>query len=513
VSRFLVLIPLLLWLIQVEQTRSAPVVPDWAQLAIFAGGLLLIVLLVAVGARRAIRDRDGWSLHRRITRFHHALFVARLTLLAWFGFGLFSLGWGDAVRLALRAIERLPVELPGVVLATAPAYLAWFALAWAQYPVERAWREQNLVLSMEDGRPLHPPPTLRQYLSQFLRLQVLFALAPVAGVLLLRDLIQLALWGRVSLESAANQLAISGAAIAFVFLLAPELLRRILPTTSLPPGPLRDRLQAFCDRTRLRHRDILLWHTHGTMSNAAVMGVIPRFRYVLLSDLLIETLSPRQVEAVFAHEVGHVRHHHMLWYLLFVVSGVLLVEGAADLLGAGLDPDGAAARALDWALSVGGLLLIVLMFGLLSRRCERQSDLFAARALIREPGEPALASYGATDERENERDPALVDDDPRHLPVKPHGAEVFAETLRRVAEVNGIPLHPRPRSGRRVADAFARLFEFTAHFLHGSIAERMQFVRQVAADPAATHRYDVAMHRLFGSVAVLLLLSLLLLFA
>jgi STE24 endopeptidase len=247
------------------------------------------------------------------------------------------------------------------------------------------------------------------------------------------------------------------------------------------------------------------------MSNAAVMGVVPRFRYVLLSDLLIETLSPRQVEAVFAHEVGHVRHHHMLWYLLFVVSGVLLVEGAAELLGAGLDPNGTAALALDWTLSIGGLLLIVLMFGLLSRRCERQSDLFAARALIREPGEPALAMFGATAEPDDDRDPEFLGDDPRHLPVKPHGAEVFAETLRRVAEVNGIPLHPRPRTGRRIVDWFGRLLEFTGHFLHGSIAQRMQFVRQVAADPAATRRYDAAMRRLFGSVAVLLLLSLLLL--
>lgn len=510
-SRFLVLIPLLLWLVHVEQVRSAPRVPSWGNLLLFAGGLLLPVFLVAAGARRAIRDRDGWSLHRRVTRFHQALVVVRLALLAWFGLGLFSLGWGDAVRLALRAIERLPVELPGVVLATLPGYLAWLALAWAQYPAERAWREQNLVLSMEDGRPLHPPPTLKQYLSQFLRLQVLFALVPVFGVLLLRDLFQLALWGHVSLESTTVQLAISGVAIAVVFVLAPELLRRILWTTTLPPGPLRDRLHAFCQRARLRHRDILVWHTHGTMSNAAVMGVVPRFRYVLLSDLLIETLSPRQVEAVFAHEVGHVRHHHMLWYLLFVVSGVLMVEGASELLGAGLDPDGTAALALDWILGVGGLLLIVLLFGLLSRRCEQQSDLFAARSLVREPGEPSPASYGATGDFDDERDGVRLADDPRHLPVKPHGAEVFAETLRRVAEVNGIPLHPRPRTGRRIADGFAQLVEFTGHFLHGSISHRMQFVRQVAADPDATHRYDAAMRRLFGSVAVLLLLSLLML--
>lgn len=510
-TRFLVLIPLLLWLIRVERSTTVAAA-SWDRLALFAGGLLLPIALVSAWARRTVRAPDGWRLHQRVVRFQHGMFFLRVALLGWFGYGLFRLGWGGSVDLALRSLAGVPVELPGAVLATLPAYLAWVALAWAQYPVERAWREQNLVLRIEDGRPLHPPPTLRQHLAQFVRLQVLFALVPVVAVLLLRDLLQLLAWGRVALDAATTQLAISGAAIAVVFVLAPEALRYILPTTSLPPGPLRARLESFCDRTRLRHRDILLWHTHGTMSNAAVMGVIPRFRYVLLSDLLIETLSPRQVEAVFAHEVGHVRHHHMLWYLLFVVGGVLLVEGAAGRLDNVLDPAGPAALAIDWVLSAGGLLVIVLVFGLISRRCERQSDLFAARALVREPGEPSLASYGpARTDEASSATPRTVD--PRRLPVEPHGAEVFAETLRRVAEVNGIPLHPRPRTGRAWLDALNRLAEFAGHFLHGSIAQRMQFVRQLAADPAGTRRYDAAMRRLFGSVALLLLLSLLLLFA
>ena len=70
----------------------------------------------------------------------------------------------------------------------------------------------------------------------------------------------------------------------------------------------------------MRYRDILVWRTHSNMGNAAVMGILPHMRYVLLSDLLLETMTDEQIEAVFAHEMGHVVHRHMAWFVLFFVT-------------------------------------------------------------------------------------------------------------------------------------------------------------------------------------------------
>ena len=42
---------------------------------------------------------------------------------------------------------------------------------------------------------------------------------------------------------------------------------------------------------------------------------LPHVRYILLSDLLLERMDDEQIEAVFAHEVGHVVHRHMAWYV------------------------------------------------------------------------------------------------------------------------------------------------------------------------------------------------------
>ena len=65
------------------------------------------------------------------------------------------------------------------------------------------------------------------------------------------------------------------------------------------------------------------------MVNACVTGILPRFRYVLLSDALIESLTPLEIAAVFGHEIGHIAHRHLLYFGFFFMGslGVLSVLG------------------------------------------------------------------------------------------------------------------------------------------------------------------------------------------
>ena len=156
-----------------------------------------------------------------------------------------------------------------------------------------------------------------------LRLQLLFMIVPVCLIVALHDLIRLGAmlavgtkWGVTDPENPFTWLV--GAAVIFLFAVAD--LRRVLHTEPLANSPLRRRLEALCRRTGVTAGEILLWRTGNNVGNAAVMGFVPRFRVpFLLSDLLLETMTDEQIEAVFAHELGHIVHRHMAWLVVFIV--------------------------------------------------------------------------------------------------------------------------------------------------------------------------------------------------
>jgi STE24 endopeptidase len=274
----------------------------------------------------------------------------------------------------------------------------------------------------------------------------------------------------------------SGAALAYgaavvVLVLAPEPLRRVLHTARLPDSLLRQRLDALSALARTRYREVLLWHTHYTFGNAAVMGVFPRLRYVLLSDLLLESMDDREIEAVFAHELGHVVHRHTLWYLAFIVAVGIVWSLLASGVAVALHRSGLPAWA-DTTLdaSAGAALLVgaVALFGAFSRRVERQADVFAARAM-----QLAVAARPGGDG---------FRPDVLGSPVGPHGAEALASALHRAAVINNMPVSARS-------------------FRHGSIARRIAFIRSLAYDPSRTFRFDRAMRRLYAAVGAALVVG------
>src|SRR5262249_51794430 len=118
---------------------------------------------------------------------------------------------------------------------------------------------------------------------------------------------------------------------ALILLVSPLFVRLAWPTRSLPDGPLRRRLERAAKRVGFRFNDLLVWETGHIMVNACVTGVLPWFRYVLLTDALIETLSPVEVAAVFGHEVGHVAHRHLPFFGFFFLGslGVMALSARA----------------------------------------------------------------------------------------------------------------------------------------------------------------------------------------
>ena len=172
---------------------------------------------------------------------------------------------------------------------------------------------------------------------------------------------------------------------------------RLWGCTPLPPGPTRQRLEDFCRSQRLRFADILLWPLfEGRMLTAGVIGLSRRFRYILVTPALLETTTPEEIEAVLAHELGHVKRYHLQLYLfLFLGFGLLSQISGAPLLLLLLSSDlfyqliTLSGKSPDTILSLASAcILFALMlgyfrfvFGFFMRNFERQADLYALSAM------------------------------------------------------------------------------------------------------------------------------------
>lgn len=463
---------LLIWLAWTPRDTAGLALSAPSRAGIFLGFYALLIVGLGIWSRMmaasAYRRGTTYALHR----FNRLFNRMRLLVLAWFAFGMFVLDWQRLIGPLVDRCVRWGIETPQMIVGTLPAVLTWILLWWAQYPVERALRERRAMVSANTAMPVFIPPTMGEYLRDNIRTHVLFALLPIVLVFALRDAATLVLqWADVA-PSAAWEAAISLSGALVVLLGSPILLTRILPTQPLPPSPLRVRLDAFCRRRRLGLADIRLWRTHGMVANAAVMGILPPARYLVVSDLIVESMPDDQIEAVFAHEAGHVVHHHLLWLGLTLVTYMLAITALGDIVwphvqllsGIGDLPQGLVSILI-------GLPLFWLVFGLVSRQFERQADVFSARIMQQRHDLP----------HDDLTEPS------RHMQethVGPDGAMVTAAALDQIAQINDI--NPASRE-----------------WLHGSIDSRMQFLRSMCEEPGRTARFDQHMHRLCITIAVL----------
>jgi STE24 endopeptidase len=242
-------------------------------------------------------------------------------------------------------------------------------------------------------------------------------------------------------------------------------------------------------------------------------------------------MTDDQIEAVFAHEMGHVVHRHMAWFVVFFVVTSVAMSGVIQALDGlfGLDPQ----RGPAWAQPVmvaGWFFWVLLLFGFLSRRFERQADVYAARTMQAtvDAGGPAVAqlsptaaggdaafvvhppasAMAASDASVPARDPIPAS----RSHVGPYGATLFASALQRVAVINNIPLEPRTRweggVRRRVEFVLERVGDLAHNWLHGSIFGRMQYLQRLSVDAAHTRRFDRFMGRLYLALLFLLFASL-----
>ena len=291
-----------------------------------------------------------------------------------------------------------------------------------------------------------------------------------------RDLARLA-WGDRS-DDPISQSALMLGLGAVVLLAAPAILRLAWPTRPLPDGPIRDRLERLARRARFGYRDILIWGTGDSTLNAAVTGSLPSLRYVLLTDGLLRRLGPTGTEAVFGHEIGHAAHRHFLHFAAFLAGSLgvaflvesLVVAAAGAWPGAWAVPRSVAGDPEAWqaGVALGFLgLYFFMVFGAISRRYERQADLYGCRAV----------SCG------------LADCDP------------MAHALRR-SKLENVPAVPCPIGIRDFSDALEDVASWNGmtptawSWNHGRISDRLAFVRGLSGRPDRVGAFEAGLGRL-----------------
>ncbi len=454
---------LLLALICMQTRWPSP--PSWLTpegCAILVGTLVigswLSASLIAKALSWQLRKQDEFqiSVLRRYSRARKNHFIVIVTT---YLVSLYYFGWGDVATVWMSesfawptgpvdpadgvAAERLLVGRELALLA--PFFLALF-LSW-----ERFYRVEKTAYEVRN----YPDHFIskRAYLLAQVRGQWLFVVPPIA--LLLLNQIVLAVLPQ-SRDGNRLLAALAILTMASAFLLLPLLLRIFLGLKPLPQGPLREQLESTAKRLGFRFSNILVWSTRHQIANALVTGFVPWMRYVILTDRLIDELTPEEIEAVFGHEVGHIRHRHLFFYLAFFVASFILLgliwenaaewvrtarplEAVQDWVAENYDED-----AIEEFLgTVSGFLKLMLMaaytlfvFGYLSRRCERQADLYGANTV---------------------------------------STEVFINALEKVADINGIP---REGSGN-----------WLVSWQHPSIRQRIDFLRGMQDRPSAVARF------------------------
>ena len=181
--------------------------------------------------------------------------------------------------------------------------------------------------------------------------------------------------------------------LAIMVLVLPFMLIRLWQCTPLPPGLHRALITDLCQKLQVPYNNILLWPLHeGRALTAGVIGFAKMSRYILVTRALLDELSSKELQAVIAHEIGHVKKRHLQLYLVVFLSFAFLLQFATEPLFAVLSnsdlfytivdlADKNPGESLLFAGTLPTLILMVVYFryilGFFMRNFERQADLYA----------------------------------------------------------------------------------------------------------------------------------------
>jgi len=512
---------------------TGPARPVTAFLATVAVTVVVFLAGLAISGYILLRRGRIEADERRFLRTVGLLGkLYRLLVVAAYVLVLFGCGWARvADQWAAVGTWAMPVLVMNLAPLVVLLLVAWTAL----YGADR--RLRVLVVERAGAPFVGRHWTFPRYLEFMFRQYLLVILVPMVLLLSVND-------AAVQVLSEAGVALADFVALALAATLVGPWVRTCWRTEPLPDGRLRRRLLDLARRARVHVADVLVWRTNLSIANGCMIGLFGPFRYILITDALLLSLSAEEVEAVFAHEAGHVKQRHVLLYLVMTVGAISLAVAAGQTLALATDA--------PWigAAAIGGLMLAYLVFGFayVSRRCEQESDLYAVRATVC-PAACSPPDAGRRASRVREAVPVTapspdVETDPLPAPaaappgpaggdtLTPGGNEATSDVNAAMSDENtatpvGNLATPAAREPAAAAPAICehrvRVFETALRRIarlngtpetagglrHFSVARRCRFLRQVLTRPSQVRRAERQVRRLKVGAVVLAALAVL----
>ncbi|NOX35824.1 MAG: M48 family metalloprotease [Deltaproteobacteria bacterium] len=219
------------------------------------------------------------------------------------------------------------------------------------------------------------------------------ALLPWFCLSLIADIMGLLPWQPFKdfIQTPAGEIGYIALFLVVIAVFGPVLIKKLWRCKPLEPGYARTGIEDVCKEAGLKYSNILKWDLFGgTMITAGVMGLIGRFRYILVTPALLNSLNSDELDAVMLHEIGHVKKYHMLFYLFFfagfIACNFVFFEPVMRLLYI-LSPvykafefinvEKSQAHSILLSITLIGFFVLYFrfIFGFFMRNFERQADL------------------------------------------------------------------------------------------------------------------------------------------
>jgi len=180
--------------------------------------------------------------------------------------------------------------------------------------------------------------------------------------------------------------------LSTVVIIGPAMIQKFWRCKPLESGYVRSRIEKLCRRAGLEYSNILYWPIFGgRMITAGIMGLIKKFRYILITEALVRHLEPEEMDAVIAHEIGHVKRKHLHFYLVFFIGYIFLSYTFFDLLiyfiiyadpmyslisSSGINHDTIISAVFSLIIIIIFFIYFRYIFGYFMRNFERQADTY-----------------------------------------------------------------------------------------------------------------------------------------
>ncbi|MFP4159243.1 MAG: M48 family metalloprotease [Desulfobacterales bacterium] len=373
------------------QPPARPQLPLYEAAGFFIGLSVLFAALTRILFKK-LEDRLPDSDPGEIDRAYESL-LTRQSILAigLFAVNIYGLELGGYLR-QIRIIEMLPTLGALIFLGL---FIGYLCIIWASaYNLHERLYKSGI--------------TRRSYVASNISFSVP-VLLPWLCLSTAADLISLLPFEapKAFLNSTEGQIVYF---LFFLFVIAifgPALIQQFWGCKPLQNSDIRERIEDLCRRAGVAYKEIMVWPLFGgRMITAGVLGLVSRFRYILVTPSLLRYLTPVEIEAVMAHEIGHVKQKHMLFYLFFFAGYLVISFATLDLLVYGsiyiqlaagasgfFKPGNQAFVSIMFSLAMIGTFLVYFrfVFGYFMRNFERQADIYVYNLM--ESSAPLISTF------------------------------------------------------------------------------------------------------------------------